>query len=94
MARAATVCDARCTSRFWGRSIAIAGRGAVTAALLLTALPAWADVTLTQTTGGKMMGAGDMAGTSVTRIKGHKMRVDSTRGGIDTSTIFEARARA
>src|SRR5262249_53701687 len=86
MAPAATGGDARGAGRFWGRAVAVAG----TAAALLTAAPAWADVTVTQTIGGKMMGAGDMAGTSVTRIKGHKMRIDNTRNGTnDTSTIFD-----
>jgi hypothetical protein len=61
-------------------------------ALLLTAAPAWADVTLTQTTGGKMFGGGDQSGTSVTRIKGHKMRLDTKRGSNDTSMIFDVDA--
>jgi hypothetical protein len=60
-----------------------------TAALLAAAAPAWADVTLTQTTSGKMFGP-DASGTSVTRIKGHKMRIDTTRAGADdTSMIFD-----
>jgi hypothetical protein len=57
---------------------------------MLIVTPAWADVTMTASTGGKMFGAGDMAGTSVTRIKGHKMRIDTTRGtGNDTTMIFD-----
>ncbi len=69
-----------------------AGRAVFMAALLLGAWPAWADVTVTQTTGGKMFGGGDQAGTSVMRFKGHKMRIDTTRGGNDTSMIFDVDA--
>jgi hypothetical protein len=66
--------------------------GAVVAAMLM-ATPAFADVTMTQTTGGKMFGQTDLSGTNVTRIKGHKMRIDSTRGsGNDTSMIFDVDA--
>lgn len=58
-----------------------------TAALLMAA-PAWADVTMTQTMTGKMSN-----GTTVTRIKGHKMRVDMTptqgQAGPNTSMIFD-----
>jgi hypothetical protein len=63
---------------------------------MLLAAPVWADVTLTQNTGGKMF-TNDMSGTNTTRIKGHKMRVDmkSTAGpggGQDTSMIFDVDA--
>jgi hypothetical protein len=67
--------------------------GAVFAAMLMAA-PAFADVTVTQTTGGKMFGP-DISGTNVTRIKGHKMRVDTTRTGgpgNDTTMIFDVDA--
>jgi hypothetical protein len=70
----------------WARSIAVAG---ATAAVMLLGVPAWADVTITETTGGKMFTA-DMSGSKTTRIKGHKMRQDSTRnGGDSTSIIFD-----
>lgn len=72
----------------WARSIGLAG---ATAALMLLAVPSWADVTVTENTGGKMFGAADLSGTKVTRIKGHKMRQDNTRanGGDSTSMIFD-----
>jgi hypothetical protein len=75
------------------RSIAICG--AMSAAMLMAA-PVWADVTLTQNTGGKMF-TSDMSGTNTTRIKGHKMRVDMKTtagpgGGQDTSMIFDVDA--
>lgn len=72
----------------WARSIGLAS---ATAALMLLAVPSWADVTVTETTGGKMFGAADLSGTKVTRIKGHKMRQDNTRasGGDSTSMIFD-----
>jgi hypothetical protein len=72
----------------WARSIAVAG---ATAAAMLLAVPARADVTVTETTGGKMFGPADINGTKVTRIKGHKMRQDTTRtaGGDSTSMIFD-----
>ena len=69
----------------WARSIGLAG---ATAALVLLAAPSWADVTVTETTGGKMM-TQDLSGTKMTRIKGHKMRQDETRNGNSTSTIFD-----
>src|SRR6266545_6335669 len=84
------------------RAVTGAVTGAAVAAMLagmlpgmLIVTPAWADVTMTQTTGGKMFGASDMAGTNVTRIKGHKMRIDSTRTGTagnDTTMIFDVDA--
>lgn len=72
----------------WARSIAVAG---ATAAAMLLAVPARADVTVTETTGGKMFGPADINGTKVTRIKGHKMRQDTIRtaGGDSTSMIFD-----
>jgi hypothetical protein len=71
----------------WARSIAMAGAAA---AAMMLAAPAWADVTVTETTGGKMFGAGDMTGTKVTRIKGHKMRQDMNHPGRDNvSMIFD-----
>jgi hypothetical protein len=61
----------------------------VFAAVLLATAPAWADVTLTQTTSGKM-GGGSSTGESVTHIKGHKMRVDTNRSNADqTSMIWD-----
>jgi hypothetical protein len=75
----------------WARSIAMAGAAA---AAMLCAVPARADVTVTESTGGKMFGNTDLSGTKVTRIKGHKMRQDSTRGagGDSTSMIFDVDA--
>lgn len=72
----------------WAQSMAMAG---ATAAMLTLAVPARADVTITESTGGKVFGAGDISGTKVTRIKGHKMRQDTIRktGGDDTSMIFD-----
>jgi len=49
----------------WARSIGLAS---ATAALMLLAVPSWADVTVTENTGGKMFGAADLSGTKVTRI--------------------------
>jgi hypothetical protein len=60
--------------------------GLMTGVLLLSA-PAWADVTLTSKATGKMMG-GDGTET-VVKIKGSKMRTDSTRGEDRTSVIFD-----
>jgi hypothetical protein len=61
------------------------------AVAMLAAAPAWADVTITQTTTVKM-GAGNNSGETVTRIKGHKMRVDNAaRPNADqTSMILDA----
>jgi hypothetical protein len=61
----------------------------VLAGVLFLAAPAWADITLTSKMTGKMAG-GD--GTiQVVKIKGGKMRTDTTRGGGGdmTSTIFD-----
>jgi Domain of unknown function (DUF4412) len=70
----------------WARSIAAAGAAA---AVLLLGAPAWADVTITESSAGKMFTA-DMTGTKVTRIKGHKMRQDTNRtAGDSTSMIFD-----
>jgi hypothetical protein len=55
----------------------------------LVAAPAAADVTVTATTSGKAPMVGDMAGTSVTRIKGNKMRMDTTQGDRETAIIFD-----
>jgi hypothetical protein len=75
------------TGMVWARSIAVAG---ATAAVVLLAAPTWADVTVTETTGGKMFGQADLSGTKVTRIKGHKMRQDTTRAtGDSVSMIFD-----
>jgi hypothetical protein len=56
------------------------------------ALPAYADVTLKQTTSGKGMG---MSGTTpaVTYIKGNKMRTDTTVGDRTQSMIFDLDAQ-
>ncbi len=52
------------------------------------AMPAYADVTLKQTTGGKGMGmSGKTAGT--TYIKGNKMRSDVVMGDKTQTTIFD-----
>ncbi len=58
------------------------------AVAMLAASPAWADVTLNQTMNSKI-GSG-MNGQTVTRIKGHKMRVDTTTSapGADATSII------
>lgn len=58
----------------------------------LTAAPAAAQVTLTQTTRGSGMGQ-NMSGDSVQYIKGAKMRTDQTMGGKKTSVIIDADAQ-
>lgn len=60
-------------------------------AIALT-LPAAADVTLKQTTGGKGLG---LSGTSsgATYIKGNKMRTDAVMGGKTQTTIFDVDAQ-
>lgn len=60
---------------------------ALVSALCLSAIaaPAWADVTLTQTTTAKMA-----SGETISRIKGHKMRTDMTlKNGNVMSTIID-----
>lgn len=59
---------------------------------LAVALPAWADVTIKMTTGGKGMGmAGKTTGT--TYIKGNKMRSDLRLGDKTQTTIFDLDAQ-
>jgi hypothetical protein len=59
---------------------------------LALAAPVHADVTLNQTTGGKGMGmSGD--GKAVTRIKGNKMRTDTTMGDTTHTMIFDVDAQ-
>jgi Domain of unknown function (DUF4412) len=64
----------------------------VLASVMLVSAPAWADVTLTSKMTGKM--AGGDGTTQVVKIKGSKMRSDTTRGngGDMTSTIFDVEA--
>jgi hypothetical protein len=64
-------------------------RALLTTALILgVAMPAFADVTLKQTTTGKGLGiSGTMAGT--TYIKGNKMRTDVVMGDKTQTTIFD-----
>jgi hypothetical protein len=54
----------------------------------LVAAPASADVTMTATSSGKAMMV-DLGGTSVTRIKGNKMRIDSQKDGKENSVIID-----
>lgn len=54
----------------------------------LVAAPAAADVTLTATSTGKAMMM-DLNGTTVTRIKGNKMRTDTTQGDKSTAIIMD-----
>jgi hypothetical protein len=54
----------------------------------LVAAPAAADVTTTATSTGKAMMM-DLGGTSITRIKGNKMRIDSQKDGKETSVIID-----
>ena len=56
------------------------------------ALPAHADVTLKQTTGGKGMGLSGSA-NGVTYIKGNKMRADVVTGDKTQTTIFDVDAQ-
>jgi hypothetical protein len=56
------------------------------------ALPAHADVTLKQTTGGKGMGISGHA-SGVTYIKGHRMRSDVVMGDKTHTTIFDVDAQ-
>lgn len=59
---------------------------------LLVAVPAWADVTIKQTTTGKGLGmSGDMTGT--TYIKGMKMRTETVNRGTTQVTIFDLEAQ-
>ncbi|HEY8548483.1 MAG TPA: DUF4412 domain-containing protein [Vicinamibacterales bacterium] len=60
--------------------------GLFCAAICALASPAAADLTVTQTTSGKAM-IMNLGGEGVTRIKGNKMRIDSTRGN-DTETLI------
>lgn len=59
---------------------------------LVLAAPAHADVTLNQTTGGKGMGISGSA-KAVTRIKGNKMRTDTTTGDKTHTMIFDVDAQ-
>ena len=61
---------------------------AVIVLVLGLALPAHADLTLKQTTGGKGMGMSGNA-SGVTYIKGNKMRSDVVMGGKTQTTIFD-----
>src|SRR5688500_5249022 len=65
---------------------------AVTVLAFSLCAPAFADVTIKQTTTGKGMG---MSGTTagVTYIKGHKMRTDSVVGDKTQSVIFDIDAQ-
>ncbi len=64
-------------------------RSILTLALFVAiAVPAWADVTIKQTTTGKGMGmSGTMPGT--TYLKGMKMRTDAVSGDTTRTTIFD-----
>ena len=55
----------------------------------LVAAPAAADVTLTATTTGKAPIVGDLNGTQTTRIKGNRMRIDSTQGDKESVLILD-----
>lgn len=66
----------------------------ISTALVAIALasPAWADVTIKQTTSGKGLGmSGTMAGT--TYIKGMKMRTDVVTGDTTRTTVFDLEAQ-
>ena len=71
-----------------GISIAIALLGTV----LMTG-PAMADLTITATQQGKGMMSKFMTGEAVTRIKGGKMRGDSSSSDGATSTLIDLDAR-
>ena len=55
----------------------------------LVAAPAAADVTVTSTTTGKAPVVGDLNGTQTTRIKGNRMRMDTTQGDKETALILD-----
>jgi len=55
----------------------------------LVAAPAAADVTVTATTSGKAPMVGDLSGTQTTRIKGNRMRIDTTQGGRESAIILD-----
>jgi len=55
----------------------------------LVAAPAAADVTVIATTTGKAPVVGDLNGTQTTRIKGNRMRMDSTQGDKETALILD-----
>ena len=55
----------------------------------LIAAPVAADVTVTSTTTGKAPVVGDLNGTQTTRIKGNRMRIDSTQGDKATALILD-----
>lgn len=59
---------------------------------LAVAAPAWADVTIVQTTSGKG-GPMGLSGESVTYLKGHRMRTDMTVRGKKLSTIIDLEKR-
>lgn len=66
----------------------------ILAAALMAALasPAWADLTIRQSTAGKGLGmSGNMSGT--TYLKGSKMRTESVNGGTTRVTIFDLDAQ-
>lgn len=55
----------------------------------LVAAPAAADVTLTATTSGKAPVVGDLTGSQTTRIKGNRMRIDTTQGDKTSAIILD-----
>lgn len=62
------------------------------ALILAIATPAWADLTIRQTTVGKGLGmSGNMTG--VMYLKGSKMRTESVNGGTTRVTIFDLEAQ-
>ena len=61
--------------------------------MVLMTSPALADVTITATQQGKGMVASLMTGEAVTRIKGGKMRGDSSAGDAPTTTLIDLDAR-
>lgn len=64
---------------------------AVLTTCLVSALPAFADVTVKQKTSGKALGGG-MAGDGTQYIKGLKMRTDQMVGNKNVTTIIDAGA--
>jgi hypothetical protein len=55
----------------------------------LVAAPAAADVTVTATTTGKAPMVGDLNGAQTTRIKGNRMRIDTTQGDKASAVILD-----
>jgi hypothetical protein len=61
-------------------------------AIVVSAAPAWADMKMTQTVGGKALGI-DSASVSTTYIKGNRMRADIVVKDVTRTTIYDVDAQ-